>query len=121
MSRILLVEDDIVTRILLQKNLEKNGHDIFACINGLEAYDVLQAGGSFDIIITDVLMPEMNGTELIDKIKNDTLLNKIPVIIMSGAVSIKDISEYLEHGAKFFLGKPIVTNDLLEYIQRCIS
>lgn len=64
MAKILLAEDDLSTRRFLAAALEKAGHNIISCADGLEALTALQSNDNFDLLLTDIVMPGMDGIEL---------------------------------------------------------
>lgn len=121
MKKILVAEDDPTTQKILLKFIEKMGHVAFVSPNGKHAYQALYAANNFDLLVTDMMMPEMDGRELIRLIKEDNSLNTMPIIIISAILSISDISDILELGATFFLSKPVKRNEFVEYIQRCLK
>lgn len=78
--RVLLVEDDSVHRFILKTIFEKSADQVTAVCNGMEAMAVLNADQSFQVILTDIQMPEMDGLELLSKIKQNQITQSIPVI-----------------------------------------
>ncbi|HSJ66991.1 MAG TPA: response regulator [Anditalea sp.] len=78
--KILLVEDDEINRFILKKRLEKNEFIVTTANNGIEALEKLQADINFDIIMTDIMMPEMNGIELLESVKVHPIFKSIPII-----------------------------------------
>lgn len=84
-AKILLVEDSSDTRTLLQSMFEQNNHSITTCANGLEAMQQLR-DHHYDLVVSDVLMPERDGFELSKFIREDLKGNKkdMPIIAMSG-------------------------------------
>ena len=121
MSRLLIAEDDSALRMILKKGLIKKGYDPIICPNGKEALEVLKKDQNFDLILTDMMMPKMDGRELIENIRSNDNLKNIPVIIMSGVVSIKEISDLLKTGASAFIPKPIKINDLDNEIKEVVG
>jgi len=121
MMRLLIAEDDSALRLILKKKLLKDGYEPIFCPDGQEAWEVLKQDANFDLILTDMMMPNMDGRELIKLIREDDLLQKIPVIIMSGVVTVKEISDLLETGASAFIAKPIKTSELHTEIQEVIG
>ncbi len=119
--RLLIAEDDSALRLILKKKLLKDGYEPIFCPDGQEAWEVLKQDANFDLILTDMMMPNMDGRELIKLIREDDLLQKIPVIIMSGVVTVKEISDLLETGASAFIAKPIKTSELHTEIQEVIG
>ena len=121
MTRLLIAEDDSALRTLLKKGLTKKGYETVICDDGKDAWTTLQEKPPFDVIITDMMMPHMDGREFIENIRSNDGYKNIPVIIMSGVVSIKEISDLLETGASAFIPKPIKMNSLHEEIQEMLG
>ncbi len=118
MKTILLVEDEDMLRGLIRQILEIKGYFVLEAGNGVEALDILEASEvKMDLILTDVVMPQMNGTELVE-----TLLPQFPnvkVIFMSGftGASNATIHEYLERPGFAFLQKPFRLNVLTQQVK----
>lgn len=121
MKRILIAEDDRVSQRLAKTIVESLGYVAFVSPNGKHAYEALKAENSFDLLITDIMMPEMDGKQLIQTLRGDTELRSMPVIIMSAVVGVSDISSLLALGASRFLAKPLVQEELQESIVRCLA
>ncbi|HDZ55689.1 MAG TPA: response regulator [Pseudomonas xinjiangensis] len=82
---LLLVEDERAIRKVMEMVLEGEGYEVITAENGREGLQVL-ANARPDLIITDYMMPEMNGAEMICEIKNNTVLSSIPILLMSAAL-----------------------------------
>ncbi|MBF0480404.1 MAG: response regulator [Desulfovibrionaceae bacterium] len=120
MARILIAEDDPTSRIVCYKIVEKLGHIPLASPDGKHAYQTLLSDNRIDVLITDIMMPVMDGRALIMTLRGHTELIDLPVIIMSAVVGIEDISDLLRLGADLFLPKPINGADVKDYIERCL-
>ncbi len=105
-GRLLVVEDNKVNRILLQRGLEQEGHAVTAAANGKEALELLQRQ-PFDIVLLDIEMPEMNGFEVLKACLGDTRLREIPIIITSASDEIDSVVKCIEMGADDYLRKPL--------------
>src|SRR5690606_15227953 len=103
-NTILLVEDNKDIAIYIRSIFPNNKYNIIYCSNGADAYKLAESSIP-DIIITDILMPKKNGIELIKDIKASTLLNHIPIIIISAKNRNEDIFEGLNVGADSYLAK----------------
>ena len=104
--RIFIVDDSPTASLLLQRNLEELGHEVGHAQNGREAWDQLQKNPE-RLVITDWMMPEMNGVELCRKIRSVASTSYTYVIMITVKDLRKDRFEGLEAGADDFLTKPI--------------
>ncbi len=121
MAKILIAEDDATTQILVAKYVEKMGHSAFISPHGRHAYETLIANKDFNLLVSDIMMPEMDGRQLIKTIKGNSSLRDLPIIIISAVIGVSDISDLLELGANFFLQKPMKREDFEEYVNRCLN
>lgn len=108
---ILLVEDNKDIAIFIRSIFPNNRYNIVYCSNGEDAYKLVESTVP-DIIITDIIMPKKNGIELIKDIKTSSLLNHIPIIIISAKNRNEDIYEGLKVGADTYLAKPFQPEEL---------
>ncbi|MDD5035101.1 MAG: response regulator, partial [Methylococcaceae bacterium] len=83
---ILVVEDSITSRSLLKNILESAGYHVTTAVDGLDAYTILKTG-TFDLVVSDVEMPRMNGFDLTAKIRSDKLLAELPVVLVTALES----------------------------------
>ncbi|MGL1901252.1 MAG: response regulator [Fibrobacterales bacterium] len=120
MARIIIAEDDIVNQTLIKMIVEELGHSVTVCPDGQDAYDRIMQGDPCDLLITDIMMPNMDGMELISLIR-DSIHTKMPILIQSGVMGIKDITHLLEIGATRFQPKPIVKEEMAENIHWCLE
>lgn len=112
-KKILIVEDEIDLRESLSDLLKLEGHQTFLAKDGLEALDIFHSQ-SFDLIISDIKMPNLDGIELVKKIKSDTKA-AVPMILMSGHEELND-SRARELGITRFLTKPIDYGSFESYL-----
>ncbi len=118
-KRILVAEDDHASASLLQKILEKEGYLVEVAANGKKAYNIL-IDRNFDALLTDWMMPQMDGIELIRKVREN--INPAPAIIMITALSSGDARNHaLTSGADDFLAKPYKLNDIVEKLNDIFS
>lgn len=106
MKRVLIAEDDKMTRTILRQQLTKWGYEIFEAENGREAYEMLSVEDAPSIAVLDWMMPEMSGIEACKKLKQDGQ-NKTYIIVLTSKDSNRDIVEALESGADDFMSKPV--------------
>ncbi len=107
--KILVVDDIKVNVDLLRMRLGKEGYEVSCAYNGLEALELVKKQKP-DMIISDVIMPELDGFELCRKIKNNDITRNIPVVLITSLSSTEDKVNGLEAGCDDFLSKPI--NDI---------
>ncbi len=104
-GHVLIVDDNEMNRDMLSRRLEKQGHTIAAAENGRRALDLLRAE-PFDLVLLDVMMPEMNGYQTLEAIKSDSLLRHVPVIMISAVDEVESVVRCIEMGAEDYLPKP---------------
>jgi two-component system, cell cycle response regulator len=102
---VLVVDDGEMNRRVLRAALEREGHRTEQATNGREALERL-ADGSFDVILLDLIMPEMDGFETLGAIKADETLRHLPVIVISGIDELDAVVRCIEMGATDYLPKP---------------
>ncbi|MDE1464671.1 hybrid sensor histidine kinase/response regulator [Spartinivicinus poritis] len=120
-ARILVVDDSITTRTLEQNILESVGYKVSVTVDGLQAWKLLQQE-SFDLIVADIQMPEMDGFQLTEKIKSNEKYASIPVIIVSSLANEEDQRRGLAVGADAYIVKgQFETKILLETVSRVLT
>jgi phosphoserine phosphatase RsbU/P len=115
--RVLVAEDDSMVRTLLERKLAKCGYDVITAENGRLAWEILQAEPNVDLLITDWVMPEMEGPELCQlarQLKRDRYL---PIVLLTARAERDDLIEGLDAGADAFLRKPLNTSELQAHIR----
>jgi len=112
-KNILLAEDDRGTALMVKTQLEIRGFRVCTAANGIEALKVLSSQ-SIDLIITDVVMPQMDGVDLYEAVKKDPLKSNIPIIIITDKAMYKEAFSTL--GVSYFVEKASHINTLLEKI-----
>jgi DNA-binding response OmpR family regulator len=109
--KILMADDDAVTRRLLQSYLQKWGHDVVMAGDGAEAWQIFQSG-QFPLVITDWMMPGLSGVDLIRRIRADVRFGYVYVILLTGRSQKEDLVEGMEAGADDFVTKPFDRDEL---------
>lgn len=105
--KVLIVDDDIRNIYALAQVIEEHGMTVFEAENGVEALEVLQENPGIDLVLMDVMMPEMNGYEAIAKIRKTPGISKIPIIVITAKAMKDDYHEALNQGANDYLSKPV--------------
>jgi adenylate cyclase len=104
-ASVLVVDDDPVNRMLLSNSLERDGHRVTTAEDGRQAWEMLQRH-AFDVVLLDVLMPELDGCEVLERIEADTGLRHLPVIMVSALDELETVVRCIELGAQDYLPKP---------------
>lgn len=107
---ILLIEDDALLLRTLEYKLQKSGIEVISCKNGFDAIELLKTSIP-ELIITDIMMPFINGLEIISYVRN-VLKSRVPIIVLSSAGLEKTVLEAFELGADDFITKPFSPNEL---------
>ena len=105
-ARLLVVDDNKVNRLLLTRSLEQQGHKVASAGNGRVALEMLRRE-SFDLVLLDMEMPEMDGFQVLEQLVGDLHLRDIPVIVTSSLEGIENIVRCIELGAEDYLTKPV--------------
>jgi len=119
-SLILLVDDSEVSNFLMQSILEERGYSILSVSNGKDAIDLLKQQHP-DLIILDIMMPEMNGFGVLESVKKFEATAKIPVIILTARNNLKDQEKAFSMGAADYVIKPIDIEDVLERVSSLVN
>ena len=102
---ILVVDDDPINRMLLSRSLVADGHTVRTAEHGVRALELL-AEARDDVVLLDIVMPEMDGIEVLEAIKADPKLRDLPVIMISGLDDYANVVRCIEAGAEDYLPKP---------------
>ncbi|KVG08746.1 hybrid sensor histidine kinase/response regulator [Burkholderia vietnamiensis] len=102
--RVLVVDDSLTVRELERKLLEKRGYDVTVAVDGMDGWNAVRSD-AFDLVVTDVDMPRMDGIELVMLIKGDPALKRVPVMIVSYKDRDEDRRRGLDAGADYYLAK----------------
>lgn len=109
----ILIVDDVLKNIQMAMNILKNeGYKMFYAKNGQMAMNLIQEH-TFDLILLDIMMPEMNGFEVCRLLKSDENTKKIPIVFLSGRDSSSDIERAYESGGIDYVVKPFITLELI--------
>lgn len=103
---ILVVDDNEMNRDMLSRRLERQGYRSLAAEDGIQAMELLRAHDNFDLILLDIMMPRMNGYQVLEQVKQDETLRHIPVIVISAVDDLDSVIKCIEMGAEDYLFKP---------------
>ncbi len=119
--RVLVADDDPAILRLVKAIVEKEGYTVVPARDGKEAYKLLQSGEPFAAAIFDVVMPYIQGTELVRYMQSEKKLMKIPVLMMTAEQNPRLSSDSFSAGAVAFLPKPFTTSQLQTMLRMCVQ
>lgn len=119
-GRLLVVDDNAVNRFMLCRYIQQEGHEVTQAQNGRQALALIQSG-RFDLMLLDMLMPEMDGYEVLRAVKGDDRLRDVPVIVISGLDEMDSVVRCIELGAEDYLPKPFNQTLLRARIGACLE
>lgn len=120
-KQILVADDDPAILRLVKAILEKENYTVVSAKDGKEAYKHLQSDEVFQAAVFDVVMPYIQGTELVKFMQTEKRLKDIPVIIMTAEQNPRVSSESIQAGAVAFLPKPFTTSQLKMMLQMFVQ
>jgi twitching motility two-component system response regulator PilH len=120
MSKVLVVDDSNTQRRIIAGLLGENNFDVAIATNGLEALNSV-AQSRPDLIILDIVMPEMHGYEVCRRLKADPATQNIPIVFCSTKATQVDVYWGLKNGADAYLGKPFKDGELLGTLKQLLT
>lgn len=119
-SVILVVDDISGNRELLQRRLEREGHQVVMAGDGVEAIERIEAGG-LDLVLCDILMPRLDGFQVLQRVKSTPAGRDLPIIMISSLDEIDSVVRCIEMGAEDFLPKPFDPVLLRARVNACLE
>lgn len=119
MSRIMVVEDDEGILMLVQAQLRRNGHQVIAAVSAQEALNSVTEKGAPDVVVLDVGLPDMDGLNLLQSLRDRLELPDLAGIFLTGHIEEENVEAGRALGATY-LTKPFVASALLAAIERCV-
>jgi CheY-like chemotaxis protein len=119
-ARILVVDDDPSIVKLLTLNLEIEGYEVVSAANGREALEAV-AEHDPDLVVCDVMMPVMNGLEVVSRLKRDDETKDLPVVMLSAKAQELDVAHGKATGADEYVTKPFDPEDLLTVVAKLLK
>lgn len=120
-AKVLVADDDPAILRLVKAIVEKEGFTVVSARDGKEAYKLLQSEEPFAAAIFDVVMPYIQGTELVRYMQSEKRLMKIPVLMMTAEQNPRLSSDSFTAGAVAFLPKPFTTSQLQTMLRMCVQ
>lgn len=119
-ARLLVVDDADSNREVMTRLLERDGHEVATAVDGAEGLEKLRRG-AYDIVLLDVMMPGMDGIQVIQAMRGDERLKRIPVLMLSAVHEQETILKCIQLGAHDYLPKPINQQLLKARISACLE
>lgn len=119
-KKILVVDDSATTRLSLAKMLSEAGYESVGAENGEQALGLVE-NGTFDLLMTDLNMPKMDGVQFISQVRKIAGKRFTPILILSGDSKEKRRQECVAAGASGYLQKPVRTDQLLGILKMILS
>jgi DNA-binding response OmpR family regulator len=120
-SRILIVEDDADIATLATRWLERAGHDVRHTAEGTQALKLLEADPLPDLVLLDVMLPKIDGFELLRRMRAAPRTKALPVIMVTSFSRDKDAARGRELGANDYIVKPLMELDFLKRIEHILK
>lgn len=119
MAKVLVVDDDVSLREFLAIFLRKEGHEVVAAANGLQALEVLQADAGIDLVLTDVRMPRMGGLDLLAEMRERQMTTQ--VVVMTAYSTTEIALEAMRRGAYDYVVKPFQLDEMRLILEKCLE
>jgi len=116
-----VVDDDEMVLMALEELLKPEGYEVHAFSSGTEALKKLDEEGGFDLLMMDVIMPEMDGFELCRRVRQKEKYKEVPIVFLTAKSRDEDRAKGLEAGANLFLSKPISPDKLIEIVSSTLG
>ncbi len=116
--KILVVEDNEIASLQIRKIFEKQGYQVDVAMNGMEAMEKLM-GDAYDIMLTDLAMPVVNGQQLIEAVKRNEY-DKMKIFVVTAYSGEQTVKEMFNLGVDDYITKPYNTKDLLQRVQKLL-
>ena len=95
--------------------------DVTACVDGLDALQRLEGGFLPDVIVTDLMMPRMDGLQLANKLKTHPTLSKVPLVMLTAKTAARDVIAGINAGARHYVTKPFKTDELIGKVRKALA
>lgn len=119
-KRVLVVDDDQELQNLVKALLERGGLEAIPAMNVASAVQILRAKPMPDVVLLDLMLPDISGLELLRQMRAKEVFDHLPIIILSALADPKEIRQGLELGADRYLTKPYIAHNLLKTIHEVL-
>lgn len=121
MIKIIVIDDDILTRKVLSSMVEKMGYCVIQSANGKHAWETLWENPDIALVVTDMMMPDMDGSELVQVIRGNQAFQDLPIILVSGVVDPEDVEAVLKLGNCTFCKKPVAADEFKAMVKQAVA
>jgi CheY-like chemotaxis protein len=118
---IMIAEDNRASAKILEISLRNDGYASFIARNGKEALECLQSMPDIELVITDIMMPEMDGLELLRTMKEHAEWKEIPVIMFTALADLETVKKAAGMGCREYLTKPIIPAQLIQKVRKALG
>jgi CheY-like chemotaxis protein len=119
-KKILIVDDDPRNIFALKLTLKARGYQMESCTMAEEAIQFLQEDHQIDVVLMDIMMPEMDGYEAVKIIRNTPSISQVPIIAVTAQAMPEDRQKCLDAGAQDYVTKPIDVDQLITAIEKLV-
>ena len=120
MANILVADDEEDIRIFTNRTLTREGHTVTLADDGEEAAS-LMSQNNYDLVILDIMMPNMNGPEVVKYMKNDERLRMVPILLFSASGPIHNLADEVKEIADAYLRKPFMRKEFLQVVNKLLK
>ena len=118
---ILIVDDNTVSLKIVELNLKKHRYEILTATTGKEALECLSTKTDIQLVITDIMMPEMDGLSLLKQMREHPVLKDMPVIMCTALKEMETVMKAIQLGCKHYIVKPIIPIQLLQKVREVLG
>ena len=111
-ERILVVDDNPDSIAIMKSILESRGYQVVVAESGAQALEAIK-NNQIDLVLLDVMMPEMSGLEVLQQIKDNAMTGRLPVILVTAKTQDEDVLSGYQFGAEYYITKPFTAKQLL--------
>jgi two-component system, OmpR family, alkaline phosphatase synthesis response regulator PhoP len=119
-KKILVVDDEENTRTLLKVTLGKHGYQVLTANDGQQGWEILQSDKP-DLLISDINMPVMDGIQLLKRVRENTELKNMPIIMLTAKSSDEEVLAGLSDGADHYVTKPFTPDQILLFVRMALE
>ncbi len=120
-KRILVIDDDPAMQELIRVILERWGFELITALNVASAVEILRQKPLPDLVLLDMMLPDIDGLELLRQIRETKVFDNLPVIIVSAMADSDRIRKGLDMGADRYITKPAISHNLLKTVQEVLK